>query len=69
MMFVPLKCSQCGSQNNHVKNENPDNSICVSTTICDDCGHSKVTDVWRTTVTPSRDYQYVKQMQQEVRTF
>ena len=68
MMQIPLKCSQCGSQKNHVKRSYPAPQTCVSTTICDDCKHEKVTDIVHTTVTPYIGQQYVEQVKQ-VETF
>ena len=52
MMHIPRRCSECGSQNNHTDNSYPAERVCAVTTICDDCGHKKVTDVIHTTVSP-----------------
>jgi hypothetical protein len=61
MMQIPLYCSRCGSQSNHTKTTYPGTSVCAIATICDDCGHDKVTSVTHTVTTQYDGLQCVEQ--------
>jgi hypothetical protein len=64
-VFIPLYCSKCRSQNNHTDNSYPAENVCAVTTICNECGHEKVTSVMHTTVSPGNEVQYAEQFQPE----